>query len=153
MWYHPDTPLAEKSGEFGQRHGRLRAENVHEHQHEVDAGVMTRHPAEVAPQSVVLEVGEPLEREQVSPRQDEREPDSEREIRVDLERDDLLRTGERVNLLGGTWDAVHALHGEVRDEQNDRECRVEGGECNERVEQHFFSPFAVVGFSKICLLV
>lgn len=136
---HPDAPLAEQPGEFGQCQGRFRAEDVHEHDHEVDAGVVARHPAEVGTESVVLEAAELLEREEVDPRQGEREPHGERQVRIDLERDDLLRAGEAVDHFGGTRDAVRALHPEVGDEQDDGECRVSTCECGERVIHDHYS--------------
>ena len=140
-WSHPDAPLAEQSSELGQRHGRLGAEDVKEHHHEVDASFVTRHPTEVGPESMVLEVAEPLEREQVGPRQDEREPDSERDVRGDLERHDLARSGELpVDDLGRARDAVHALHAEVGHEQGNGEQRVGTDQSGQRrIEKHLFS--------------
>ncbi len=137
---HPDAPLAKHCGELSQRHGRLGAQDVEEHDHEVDAGLAVGHPAEVGPQTVVLEVAEPLEHEQVDPRQGEREPDDERDVRVDLEHDDLLAPCEHVDLLRGTRDAARMLHVEVRDEQGDREHRVDADDAGECVV-HGSSPF------------
>lgn len=89
---------AKHSCELGQRHERLRADDVHHHEHEVDAGLLTRHPAEIRLEAAVLVGNELAERHEIEQRQREHQPGKNGEVRIDLEHDGLLRAGNLVHL-------------------------------------------------------